>query len=382
VSAILLVIDNLEFGGGERGMLQLAEGLARDGWRVAAAGQPGGPFEAGVRAAGGEFVALDMRSRLPLGAVRTLRAAVGGRRFDLVHSQGARADFAARLALAGVPGVALVCTVQMPVEGFDVPGWRRALYLALDRASARRVDRFIVVSRALWRTLVEGRRVPASRVRLVHNGVETAALASVDRKRAAAALRRELGLEAGAALVGAAGRLVWQKGFPHLIEAMRQVVARAPQARLLIAGEGPQRAELESLARAAGLGGRARFLGFRGDVPEFLAALDVLVVPSVREGFPMITLEAMALGTPIVATAIDGTIEQLRHGVEALLVPPGDPGAIAAAVTRVLHDRALAARLAAAARSRAAAEFDVGRTLDLTRAVYAELLGAARGAAR
>jgi glycosyltransferase involved in cell wall biosynthesis len=312
-----------------------------------------------------------MGSRTGACAIARLRRLVRSSGAGLVHSQGARADFFARLALLGRPNVRLVSTVQMPVEGFDVSGPRRALYRLADRLGRHRVDRFIVVSEALRRRLIEGWRLEPARVSLVYNGVETDVAAPP--AGAGPALRRQLGVPEAAPLIGAVGRLVEQKGFADLIAAMPEVMARIPDARLAIVGEGPLRPALAARARAAGMADRVVLAGFRSDVGGFLGALDVLAVPSLREGFPMVTLEAMALGVPIVATAVDGIVEQVTDGHEGLLVPPRDPAALARALITLLTDRALAARLGQAARRRGA-EFDVSRTLAATRRVYAELL--------
>lgn len=370
--SILFVIDNLEFGGGERGFLQIIRALAAEGAAVSVAAQAGGPFEAGVRAAGATFEPTSMTARAGLGTILRLRRLVRTGRFALVHSQGARADFLTRLALLGLPAPRLVSTVQMPVEGFDVSPLRRTLYRVFDGLGRGRVDRFIVVSRSLQNLLTADRGLPSRRVALVANGVETDRLTPAARRQLVGPARRALGVDETTPLVGAAGRLVAQKGFGDLVASMRHILARVPGARLAIAGDGPLRDALAARARAAGLS--LLLPGFQEDVSRFLAALDVLVIPSVREGFPMITLEGMALGLPIVATAIDGVVEQIEPDVDGLLVPPGDPGALGAAIARVLEDRALAERLGQAARHRAVALFDVSRMLDATRRVYAGLL--------
>ncbi len=376
LKSVLYVIDNLEYGGGERGFAQLVRGLGAEGWAVTVAARPGGPFEAAVRAEGAPFVALDMRRSRALVTALRLRGLVRDRGFGIVHSQGARADFITRAALLGLPDVANVCTVQMPVEGFDVGPARRRLYLALDRLSGHRVDRYIVVSRALERVLLETRRLAPERVALVYNGVETTALAAAAGGNERRALRAELGIDDAQPLVGAVGRLVWQKGFVELIRAWPEVAARVPAARLVIAGEGPLRAELEALARSLGVADRVRLIGFRRDVPGFLAALDVLVLPSLREGFPVITLEAMALGVAIVATAIEGVREQIEPDVHGILIPPGAPRELGAAIFGLLDEPGRRRRLGEAARQRAAAVFDVGRMVAETHTVYAALLSA------
>jgi glycosyltransferase involved in cell wall biosynthesis len=116
-----------------------------------------------------------------------------------------------------------------------------------------------------------------------------------------------------------------------------------------------------------------RFLGFRSDVPSVLRACDVLAVPSLQEGFPMITLEAMALGVPIVATEIEGIAEQLDHDRQALLVAPAQPRALTSAVLALLQDQALARRLAEAGRRRVVEAYNVGQAVAATRRLYAEL---------
>jgi glycosyltransferase involved in cell wall biosynthesis len=375
VTTVLFVIDNLEFGGGERGFLQLIRSLPGEGWTVSVAAHPGGLFEVQARAAGAEFLGMDMSSRAGLATIVRLWRLVRTGRFTVVHSQGARADFFARMASLVVPGVRLVSTVQMPVDGFAVSRVRGSVYRFFDRLARTRVDRFIVVSQALKRRLVESWGVPEARVALIHNGVETDRLVpasdSDDRRR----LRQDLGLPEHARLLCAVGRLVWQKGFEHLLLALPGVLARVPEVGLAIVGEGPLRAELEGRARRLGLAERVRFLGFRSDVPSLLRGCDVLAVPSLQEGFPMITLEAMALGVPIVASDIEGVAEQLDHDREALLVPPGEPKALTGALLALLQDSALRRRLGEAARRRAVEAFDASRAISATRRLYAELAG-------
>ncbi len=373
LTPVLYVIDNLEFGGGERGFLQLIRSLTVDGWPVTVAAQPGGRFEAEARAAGADFSPVLMTSRVGAGTIVRLRRLVRSGGIGLVHSQGARADFFARLALLGLPNVRLVCTVQMPVDGFDVSPPRRALYRLADRLGRHRVDRFIVVSETLRRRLVAGWALGPERVTLVYNGVETDL--PPPSPEACRGLRSQLGVPDDARLLGAVGRLVEQKGFAEIIAVMPEVLARIPDARLTIVGEGPLRPALAAQARAAGVADRVLLVGFRSDVAGFLGAVDALVVPSLNEGFPMVILEAMALGTPIVASALDGVVEQITDGREGVLVAPGDRPALARAVITLLSDRALASRLGQAGRRRAAA-FDVGRMLAATRRVYAEVLTA------
>ena len=192
------------------------------------------------------------------------------------------------------------------------------------------------------------------------------------------AVRKELTGGTGRPIVLAVGRLAEQKDFASLIDAARQWTDLDPVPLLAIAGSGPL---AESLAeRAAPLGPEVRFLGPRPDVPVLLAAADVFVLPSRWEGQPLILQEALAAGCPIVASRAGG-IPDLTGEDAALLVPPGDVDALAAAIRRVLTDRALAQRLAAAARERAQALPSEDAAIDAALATYRRLTTAAPGRA-
>jgi glycosyltransferase involved in cell wall biosynthesis len=158
-----------------------------------------------------------------------------------------------------------------------------------------------------------------------------------------AAGRDELGLEPGTRLVLAVGRLVEQKNHALAIRA----IAEVPDATLAIAGQGNLREQLERLAEESGVGDRVRFLGMRPDARALMGAADVVVMPSHWEGLPLSALEALASGTPLVATDVRGLRELLANDENALLVPE-DPQALATALRRVLDDPELGARLAAA----------------------------------
>lgn len=204
----------------------------------------------------------------------------------------------------------------------------------------RLADRVVNVSEDLQRTLGGklGVRVP---MQVVHNGIDGRRFEGVSGE----AVRRELGLAPDDVVFGTAVVLSKQKGIPHLLDAIPSVLAAVPRARFVVAGDGPLRAELEAAARAKGLEGRVLFPGYRRDVPQLLSAFDVYVLPSLWEGLPLALLEAMALGRPIVCTSVGGNPEIVRDGENGLVVPPADPGALAAALSRVGNDEALRAAM-------------------------------------
>jgi glycosyltransferase involved in cell wall biosynthesis len=236
------------------------------------------------------------------------------------------------------------------------------------RAYARLADHLVTVSRDLQGVLARDFSL-ASRV--IYNGVDGARLrAAADDPAVRARARLALGCAEGDFVVGTGVVLSPQKGINYLLGAARRVLARAPEARFLIAGDGPLRPELERRAVALGLGERLRFLGYRRDIPEFLAALDLYALPSLWEGLPLSLLEALASGKPIVATAVGGNPEIVCDGLHGRLVPPRDEGALAEAIVGVRAAASL--RAAAAGRNRAHFDrhFSLGAMLAEHEALY------------
>lgn len=287
------------------------------------------------------------------------------RKARILHVHGyAAADFG-RLAARRV-GAKLVLH-----EHFADP--RMPAYQGLaDRLLSRLTDRAIAVSGSTRDFLVTQRHVPADKVRLIWNGapLEEFAAHAGDRE----ATRRALGFEDGQLVFGIVGRLSEQKGHRFLLEAAAQVFARAPEARLLVVGDGDRMDALRQQAGALGIAERVVFAGHRTDIPALLAAIDVFCIASLYEGTPLALFEAMAAGRAIVSTAVDGCREILADGETGLLVPAGDPRGLAEALARVATDPALRARLADAAR-KASVRYDIRQCVREMESLYDDVLG-------
>jgi glycosyltransferase involved in cell wall biosynthesis len=355
-------------GGTGRHVTMLAGGCAARGAIVhvygpaatgAALSRPGGTQP------GWDFSVVDIadgpRPARDLAAVLRVRRLVARDTPDVLHAHGLRAGALAALALAvpGTPRTRLAVTVH---NAPPAAGPAAAVYAGLERIVARRADAVLTVSGDL------AGRMRRRGARLAGRALVPAPAAPAAAPSEIAALRRDFaGRESGGGesggqrsggrepggpeIVLGVGRLATQKGFGTLIEAAAQWQRRSVVPLLLIAGEGPLDAELRRQAATAGVA--IRFLGPRPDVPALLGAADVVVVPSTWEGQPLIVQEALRAGRPLVATRVGG-IAGLTGDDGAVLVPPGDPVTLATAVTRILDDPQAAARLAAAARARAA----------------------------
>ena len=324
------------FGPAQVGRQFFADALAPA--REGAGGRPGG--EAAVT-----FVPVEIADRPrpahDVAAVLRLRRLLAHSAPDVVHAHGLRAGAAAALALTG-RRTALVVTVHNAPPGGSLAG---AVYAGLERIVARRSDVVACVSSDL------AARMLGLGAAQVCRALVPAEPAPVPTAGAVAAIRAGVGVD-GRPVVLAVGRLASQKGFATLLAAAGRWRGHDADPVLVLAGQGPLDRALRAQADESGI--RARFLGQRDDVPALLAAADVVVVPSLWEGQPLIVQEALRAGRPLVASRAGG-IPDLTGEDGALLVPPGDAPALAAAVLSVLADPALAARLGSAARSRAQA---------------------------
>ena len=369
---VLYVVENISFGGGERGFGQLATGLNQDRFHTALAAHPGGELEGISRQAGVEFFAVDMSRKINFSTIDQLSSLISQNRIDIVHSMGARADFFARLACRSQPSTAVVCTVAMLVDGFDVGLPRKTVYKIADRYSARYVTRYITVSRALKDRLIKEYGIPPDKISIIYNGVE---LDQYDPNLYVPEVaRRSLGIKNNYPVIGTIGRLTYQKGFSYFLEAAKRVYLHEKQVRFVIVGDGNEEANLKQLAYSLGISHVCTFAGLRFDIAHLLSAFDVFVLSSILEGLPRIVIEAMAMKRPIVASDIDGVREQLRHNETGLLVPPADPKSLAEAILSILDDRQKAEHLGREARKAAEQMFDLKHTLDSVEMLYEEVL--------
>jgi glycosyltransferase involved in cell wall biosynthesis len=186
-------------------------------------------------------------------------------------------------------------------------------------------------------------------------------------------VRRELGIPVDAPVVGTVTRLSPQKAPLDFVDAAARVAERRPEAHFLLVGDGPLRAGVEARVADLGLVERFHLAGLRREVPDLLHAFDVFALSSLWEGLPRVLPQAMAAGLPVVATAVDGNAEAVTDGANGILVPPGDPGAMAGALVRLLDDPDLAARMGEAGQA-SVQEFSARKMVDDIAALYEALL--------
>jgi glycosyltransferase involved in cell wall biosynthesis len=355
-------------GGAERLAVELAAGLAGRGHDSTLCVSRRPPEEeldehqrrqeTQVREAGGRVLGLTRRSKVDLASWRPLMALLRRERTQVLHAHMVASNAWATV-LGGLAGVPVIVSHE---HTWSYAG--RPLRRLVDRhLIARGSDAFVAVSGEDRRKMIEVEGVRPDDAVVIPNGIPDPPPPT------GADVRAGLGLAPGQPLLVAFGRLDPQKGFDVLVEA----ASRVPGAAVVIAGEGGERAALEALVSRLGLQDRVRLPGFRGDVPDLVAAADAAVFPSRFEGSPLSVIECMAAGAAIVATPVGGVPELLEDGRQALFVPADDAGALAEALTRLIGDPALRAELGARARERQQAEFGLDAMLDRVSALYDEL---------
>lgn len=228
------------------------------------------------------------------------------------------------------------------------------------------IDQLIAVSEAIEAKIRDEGRSGAP-VRLIYNGVD---LSQYDETEPCCTFREQYGIEPDSVVVGVVARLEPEKGHPTLLEAWPAVLHAVPNATLLVVGEGSRRAELEQQAASLRIAHRVVFTGRRDDVPSVTAALDVAVLPSYREAQGLSILEAMALSRPVVASRVGGIPEVIEDGVSGLLVPPHDPEALAAAISRLLKDHPYADMIGRAGHDVVHARFCIGLMVRAVEGIY------------
>ena len=375
MARILYIITSSGVGGSEFALWQLLRRLDRSRFEPTVVSlKPPGEIAARIRTLGievlspgigdetGAFAALEL-----LLEARRLPRLLGGRRFDIVHSLLFRANLLARLAAPRLGRPPLINAVRVTPEE-EGPWMRR-----VDRLSSRRVTCFLALSATLAGELQARLALPAGRVRAIVNGID---LAEADRALNAArpAARRQFGLLPPEIAVVCVGRLHRQKGLAHLLGAFHSLLQVQPTARLLLAGDGPDRAALAGTVEALRLGHFVRFLGTIADPWPLLAAADIFALPSLWEGMPNALLEAMAAGLPAVVTAVGAVPEMVVDGREALMVPPGDAGALARALAELAASPARRREMGALARQRVEDAYRIEATVAQTERLYDELL--------
>jgi glycosyltransferase involved in cell wall biosynthesis len=356
--SLLFLVTNLDRGGAEKMVTRWAIGLPPRKYAVQVAALQGRShaMAGDLRQAGIPVHDLGMAWK---GDLRVLPRLAG-----LLRREGVQILFTLMFhpTLLGRL-VGWLCGVPIRVSSERTMAWERTGRRLLNRWTVGLATHVLAVSDRVAEYAAREFRVPPDRLTTIWNGVD------LDHFRPT---RRDA--SAGAPVVGCTARLHAENDHATLLRAFSTVGRRWPDAQLLLVGRGPEEGRLEALGKALGILGRIRFVGEQPDVRPFLRQMDLYVQPSVVAGMPNSILEAMAVGLPVVATAVGGTPEVVVKGETGLLVPPRDPAALVDAMLKLLADRGLAEAFGRAGRARVEAHFGEDRMRERLEALLDRLV--------
>ncbi|MFA6448167.1 MAG: glycosyltransferase [bacterium] len=362
---VLLTLPELRVGGVETHVIDLARGLKQKGYRPLVVSF-GGKLVEKLEDANVDHIKLPVHSKSPLvifNSVSPIRKLIEERKIELIHAHSRVPAWISYMALRNqsrhIPFLTTCHSTYSVHIGSRVMIWS---------------DRMIAVSDFVRNHMLSHFGTDPERIGTIHNGIPPEIY---DEERAELMKKRyrdEFGIGADTKVVGMVASLTPRKGYNVFVQAARQVVAEHKNVLFLGVGGGPQREELETMAREAGLDDKFRFLGIRNDVRDLLYLLDIFVLSSTSEGLPYVILEAMGMKKTIVTTDVGGIPEAIGHDRNGILIKPRDDGALAAAISELLSDENRARRLGDAARESVVSSFTVQKMVDSTEAVYRKLL--------
>ena len=362
---IVHVIHSTSFGGGPNMLAILCVRLAGEfNMEVVSDGQ--GDVPKRLESAGIKVHRLDLTTKWSFSRnIPTLAALVRSRRPDLVQLHGQFAGSLGQLALVAAGRPKSIYHVQWPSFLDDTGPWSRLRNRAAELVSCGGATAVVAVSENDRAEYLRRKLCRPAKISVIHNAF------SLDIEQMAPPPPPD------GKVVGFVGRLSDQKGVEYLIRAAPRVLARHPATKFVLVGDGPERSRLEGLARSLGVASAIEFAGYQAQPSEWIKESTVMAIPSIYDPFPLVTLEIMALGRPVVASAVGGIPEAVDNGATGILVPPRDPEAIADAIDRLLDSPALASQMGEAARVRAREKFSPDAISAQFASLYRRLLAKA-----
>lgn len=368
---------SIQMGGAERAILQLANSLKDSAFNPIVTSfvqdwKPHNAFIEALKAQDTNIRTITMSKKYPTPWWNPIRNfldlchLIKAEKIQILHTHGYRANIIGLLvsALLRVP-------IVTTVHGWTIHTNSVKLYEYLDRFFLRFFDKIIVVSDSIKNTLLNS-RISAHKIEKIYNTVDCE---MVKNNASLNEIRKRFHLSQSDKLVGAIGRLSKEKGIDYLLSAGIEIIAKYPDVKILIIGDGPERQNLETLAKQLRISKNVIFCGFQENVTEFYHLIDIVVLPSITEGLPMVLLEALTYSKPIVATRVGGIPEVITNGKTGILVEPQNPSRLAEGIIRILKNPEEANRMASEGRKLVEECFNSNDWNKKVEKIYQEILG-------
>lgn len=364
---VLETIRQGKIGGGESHVLDLVASLDKTAFEPIVLSFTEGPMITALQKMNIPAFVIESEKAFDISVWKKVKKFMEDQRIDIVHVHGTRANTNVLWAARRL-GLPVVYTIHGWSFHDGLHPLAKRLRIAAEKFITRKTQVNICVSESNRQTGIKALKGFSGIV--VRNGIN---LQKFNPNAQYPDLRAEYGIPEDKLLVCFIARMTYQKDPVGMIRGFAAVLQQAPQLHLLMIGDGELMSAVKDAAASAGIEKQVTFAGFRQDVPAVLHAADIYCLPSLWEGFPIGVLEAMAMGKAVIASDVDGTKEAVTDGENGLLVPSGNPEALAAAIVKVAHDDVLRARLQDNAKAAIAANFNVAGMTEKIAAVYQQL---------
>ncbi len=381
---VLHIITRLIRGGAEHNTLLSAQGLAELGYDVSLVAGPSDKIEGDLEFA---YRQADIKLKLFPSLVREISPLkditsflmlyifIRKERFDIVHTHVSKAGILGRWA-AKMAGVPYIChTTHGNIFGGYFSPLISKLFILLNKITVIITDKMITITNIGKKQWLDQNIGKPSQYTSIYSGINLDEFNPQNYNIENEDVKKKLGFQIDDFIIGNVGRIAPIKGHKYLIQAAPSIIEEIPQAKFLIVGDGPNRSEIETLAKKLGLDEHVVFLGMQENVPELLSIMNIFVLPSINEGMGRALVEAMAMKLPCVATSVGGVVEVIKDGETGLLVPSEDPKALAGAICRLAKNAELSKRLARTAQKRARSVFGAQEMVDKISTVYNNFKG-------
>jgi glycosyltransferase involved in cell wall biosynthesis len=369
---VLYFLTSKVWGGIEEHVLSLITGLDKDLIEPHLVCHPAlvNTMRKNPKAEGCKTFPLYLESWLQWREVRRLMGYIKELKPHIAHAHDFRASFLL-MPLAKYMGVPITIETSH-ITGINRKGPIRGSYF-FDRTLSRLTTKYIAVSHAIKKYFVEVKGIREDKIVVIHNGRDLSTFRPYEPSKIGE-LRRSMGLVNGRPVVTVVGRLHEQKGHCYLLESLPAVFQKHPQLQVFLVGDGPLRDPLERQASDLGIIGNVAFTGYKSNIQDWIAISDLIVLPSLWEGLPLVLIEASAMGKPVIATAVDGSPEVIVHGKTGLIVPPKDSAELGKAVDALLSDKHLREEMGKQGRQFVLENFRIETQIEKTQDLYEDLL--------
>lgn len=349
------------WGGAEVWLMDVMHGLSRHGHEVTLACRPGTILEKNARAEGFDVVPVAMRGDFDPDVVWKMMRLIRARHIDVIST-----NMDKELRFGGLAARLARKVAVVPSREVDYPLKNKLHY----RFTYNRLADHILANSASTRQslLANAPWLSPERIEIIYKGIDPAPYLTAPEE--GIAVRRELGIPESAPVVGFVGQIIERKGIPDVVECIPRVVEKFPDVKFLFVGEGKLAEFLRSKARELEVADHVIHAGFRNDIPAVMKAIDMLVLPSVVEGFGYVLVEAMAAAKPVVASRVSSIPEIVQHDETGILVDVHDPERLAAAIVRVLSDPVRARAMGERGRCVVLEKFTLQRMVDQVEAAF------------